>query len=257
MTQTKSALPLVPPEEWAKFIRLLYSDRTGEHMEQTIRRFLRDHPACIHRTSMQFTPLFYACQSNNICLAKILLELGANVHEGWVDFDGGSPLFAAAEKGNVDTVRLLIEHGCSIHSIMNYVIRNEEVFHCGATALKTLLSVASEVDLETTWHDANGERIRGSYLHLALTEGSCHSAKLLLDCGKFDVNSLDSKRNYALLSAISNKLCNGLVRDILQTTQDVEFANSSGEYPLPLACTNADIGVIYELLSAHPHLVCR
>lgn len=257
MTQMKSTLPLVSPEEWAKFIRLLYSDRTGEHMEQTIRRFLKDHPACIHRTSMQFTPLFYACQSNNISLAKILLELGANVHEGWVDFDGGSPLFAAAEKGNVDTVRLLVEHGCSIHSIMNYVIRNEEVFHCGATALKTLLGAASEVDLETSWHDANGEMIRGSYLHLALTEGSHQSAKLLLECGKFDVNSLDSRGNSSLLLAISNKLCNGLVQDILRTTHDVEFANSSGEYPLSLACKKGDTGVIYELLSAHPHLVCR
>jgi ankyrin repeat protein len=248
---------LVSPEEWAKFVRLLYSDRTGEHMEDTIRRFLKDHPDCVHRTSMQFTPLFYACQSNNICLAKILLELGANVNEGWVDFDGGSPLFAAAESGNVDAVRLLIDHGVSIHSIMNYVIRNEKVFECGTTALKTLLNVTSDVDLETSWHDAEGELVRGSYLHLALAEGSSLSASLLLECGKFDVNALDSRGNSALLLAICNKLCNGLVKDILRTTKDVEFANNSGEYPLLLATKRADIGVIFDILSAHPHLICR
>lgn len=247
----------VSTEEWGKLIRLLYSDRTGEHMEETIRRFLKDHPACIHRTSMQFTPLFYACQSNNISLVKILLEMGANVHEGWVDFDGGSPLFAAAEKGNVDTVRLLVDNGVSIHSIMNYVIRNEEVFQCGGTALKTLLDVAPDVDLETTWYDSNGETIRGSYLHLALSEGSFQSAKLLLSCRKFDVNSLDSKGNSALLLAISNKRCNGLVKDILRNTKNVELANNSGDCAFSLACKKADVGVIYELLCAHPHLGYR
>lgn len=245
---------LVSTEEWGKLIRLLYSDRTGDHMEETIRRFLKDHPSCIHRTSMQFTPLFYACQSNNISLVKILLELGANVHEGWVDFDGGSPLFAAAEQGNTETVRLLVDNGVNIHSIMNYVIQNEAVFQCDATALKTLLDVASDVDLETIWQDENGDSIRGSYLHLALAEGSCQSAKLLLSCRKFDVNSLDSRGNSALLLALSSSRCNGLVKDILRNTKNVEITNSSGDCPLSIACQKVDVGVIYELLSAHPHL---
>uniref|UniRef100_A0AAY4AEH7 non-specific serine/threonine protein kinase n=1 Tax=Denticeps clupeoides TaxID=299321 RepID=A0AAY4AEH7_9TELE len=66
------------------------------------------------QTSDGQTPLHLASRRGQYRVARILVELGADVH---LNADGlQAPLHAAAETGHTSTSRLLVRHGADIHS---------------------------------------------------------------------------------------------------------------------------------------------
>lgn len=54
------------------------------------------------------SPLILAVEGNHTCIVRNLLEMGANIEDGW---SGETPLIAAVKSGHTDMVRMLL--GCS------------------------------------------------------------------------------------------------------------------------------------------------
>jgi len=57
--------------------------------------------------------LIWAATYNQVKVAKVLLERGADVNAR--EKDGGTALMCAAKDGNVKSVKFLLEHGADVH----------------------------------------------------------------------------------------------------------------------------------------------
>lgn len=66
------------------------------------------------------TPLIYACKRNNVGIAKLFIECGANVNDK--SSDSETALWLAIENKNETLVQLLVEHGAKI----NEKIKNDK-----------------------------------------------------------------------------------------------------------------------------------
>ena len=73
----------------------------------------------------KITPLWAACQVNNIEIVKLLLEYGADPNI--VKSDGCSPLWIAASKGYSECVQILIKYDANIDGTDNLQVCNESV----------------------------------------------------------------------------------------------------------------------------------
>jgi hypothetical protein len=60
------------------------------------------------------TPLHLASRDRHVEVARVLLELGANVMTR--DVDESTPLHLASGRGHVDIARLLLDHGADVHA---------------------------------------------------------------------------------------------------------------------------------------------
>ena len=66
-----------------------------------------------HRGADRCTPLYRAVESNDVVVARFLLESGAKADEA-VDLTGRKALHEAIIQGNLDMVNLLLTHGASV-----------------------------------------------------------------------------------------------------------------------------------------------
>ena len=60
---------------------------------------------------LSFTPLMYAVQAGHMKIAKLLLDLGADINACDVESSGNTALHIACETGRVDMVHFLLENG--------------------------------------------------------------------------------------------------------------------------------------------------
>ena len=59
------------------------------------------------------TPLFVACQCNNLNVVKELIQRNANIHARMKD--GACPLFVASQNGHVNVVKYLLSNGANVN----------------------------------------------------------------------------------------------------------------------------------------------
>jgi ankyrin repeat protein len=65
------------------------------------------------------TPLHIAVLTDQMEVARLLLEKGANINAKAVDEAGGTPLYWAAEIGRLDIAKMLVEAGADVNAIAN------------------------------------------------------------------------------------------------------------------------------------------
>uniref|UniRef100_A0AAY5KK65 Ankyrin n=1 Tax=Esox lucius TaxID=8010 RepID=A0AAY5KK65_ESOLU len=100
----------------------LQHDRShlGNHPDEAIARLLLDRGAGADvdgQTTDGRTPLHLASQRGQYRVARILIELRADVHVTSMGLQ--TPLHVAAETGHTSTSRLLVKHGADIHARTN------------------------------------------------------------------------------------------------------------------------------------------
>ena len=81
-----------------------------------------------HTNIVGETPLRVACHKNQVAVARLLLDRGADVHE--VD-RFGSPLISTCSLGHVEVARLLIDRGADLHQVAG---NGETALHCASAA---------------------------------------------------------------------------------------------------------------------------
>ncbi|GAX18466.1 hypothetical protein FisN_2Lh120 [Fistulifera solaris] len=274
--------PRLTLEEWDCAQRVFQRQRVDE-----IRSFLHNHPKCVHHTNhLTQSPLVYAIFTQNTILAEILIEMGADIHNGchWQNIPH-SPLFVALVTHNFRMVDRLVQHGANMNrdingmTILRRLILNEEEY--GLEPLLYALQKGADPNCMTTWINRNDKhRKTGSLLLMALALGQLSSAKVLLDHPSTDI----TKSEGALAVAIEHNLpmewihalfskrkCHSgdvpletavrcgntdAVRLFLQNGANPLQRSSSGITVWELACSEASISIIFEFLQAHPTLCC-
>ncbi len=86
--------------------------RSGEI--ETVRRLIYENPDLGHRRDERgFTPLVMATYSNQLEIAELLIEKGADVNEQ--DAMGNTPLMGVCFKGNLEIIEMLLAKGADVH----------------------------------------------------------------------------------------------------------------------------------------------
>jgi hypothetical protein len=87
-----------------------------------VRQLLQNNSTLVNADlGAQFRPLHYAAEAGFVEIAKLLLDLGANVNAQ--NQQGQTPLYLAASEGHVALVRLLLERGAN-KSLRDRVFRS-------------------------------------------------------------------------------------------------------------------------------------
>lgn len=255
--------------EWDCAQRVFQLQRAEE-----IRSFLQTCPKCIHHTNNATeSALIYAITNNNTILAEILLDMGANLHDGchWKNIQH-SPLFVAlATHRSRYMVNLLLQHGAMLNrdingmSILERFVRHEDQY--GPEALQYILDLGADPNRFTTWTDSNirlnskrrmgkqhnylsDEHVQhypklresGSYLMMAIATSKLQSANILLQHPSTDVTVRDSRGRCALFLAIEQNLSMEWIHTILGKNYSVgdgpertRSRDCGGDFPLELA----------------------
>ncbi|GAX28061.1 hypothetical protein FisN_2Hh120 [Fistulifera solaris] len=276
--------PRLTVQEWDCAQRVFQRQRPDE-----IRSFLQNHPKCVHHTNhLTQSTLKYAIMTQNTPLCEVLIELGADIHNGchWQNIPH-SPLFVALVTHNFRMVDRLLQHGANMNrnlnggmTILRRLILNEEEY--GLEPLQYALQKGADPNGRTTWIDRSGKhRNSGSLLVMALALGHLSSAKVLLDHPNTDMtksspgalavaiaHNLPMEWIYALFSkqkCHSDDLpletavrCGNTdaVRLFLQNGADPLQRIKTGITVLELACSEASVSIIFEFLQAHQTLCC-
>jgi ankyrin repeat protein len=163
----------------------------------------------------QQTPLHLASKKGNNNVTKLLLEKSSCVST--VDNDKNTPLhLALAHSGDLDTVKLLLQHSEDVKSLVNAVNENQE-----------------------------------TALHLAVIKKRSEVVKLLVE--KFsNSNAFDKDKNTPLHLEISNKCDFGVIKLMLEHSEDVKClvnaVNENQQTPLHLASKKGNNSVTKLLL---------
>jgi ankyrin repeat protein len=274
--------PRLTVEEWDCAQRVFQRQRVED-----IRSFLHNHPKCVHHTNhLTQSPLVYAILTQNTILAEILIEMGADIHNGchWQNIPH-SPLCVALVTHNFRIVDLLVQHGANIHreingmTILQRLILNEEEY--GLEPLQYALQIGADPNFTTTWIDRTGKnRKTGSLLVMALALGKLQSAQVLLDHPSTDITKSQGVLAVAIEhnlpmewihALFSKRKCHSddlpletavrcgrtdAVRLFLQNGADPLRRISFGTI-LELACSEASVSIIFEFIQAHPALCCN
>jgi serine/threonine-protein phosphatase 6 regulatory ankyrin repeat subunit B len=140
--------------------------------------------SCDARDNQGWTPLMFSIQEKHLEITRLLLDAGSEVHA--TDSQGRTALMQAANVGNMQAAELLIQHGSDVNAICDWVTplilagssgsvpmidllvaKGAEVdfldlkegysalmmasLFGNADAVKRLLAVGADVNLETEW----------------------------------------------------------------------------------------------------------
>ena len=171
------------------------------------------------------TPLLAALMTEDLDIASLLLQCGANVNV--LDNEGWSPLHRASFYGRIDIVRFLLDHE-----------------HCADVNLPghkhfTPLPLAcSSADLEISrllvQHGADvNSRNRNYRTPLMFVTENLDIARLLIDNGA-DINSVNDEGQTALhVGARHNRL--QIMKFLLESGADFNICDNDGQTPLDIA----------------------
>ena len=148
--------------------------------------------------------LMYACQKNNLSLAKLLIEYGADINEHVcneaVCFN--TPLKTACAYNSEKIVLLLLNNGAKVNNVINKQDEGEihaAFYSNNPQIIKMLIKHGACVNINDN-------------LYWACKTGNIEIIRLILNNGNFN----ERERSYALLGACeSNKL--DVIQFILQT----------------------------------------
>jgi len=213
------------------------------------------------------TPLYFAVDSNNMVLVKLLVEAEANVNAGpkW------PPLCLAVDKNNTAIAEYLIDHGANVNapkdwgplqhaaSVSNSIEMAELLIARGANVNAgryTALHAAINEDhpnivklLVAKGANVNAKESRGrTPLHYSVWGDRLEIAKLLLEA-EADVNAKDNDGWTPLhYTVFPDKL--EIAQLFVEAEADVNARNDEGETPLHFAATRGKTEAAKLLLEA-------
>ena len=134
-----------------------------------------------------WTPLFFACQSNNLAVAGLLLKAGADVN--WKDNDGMSTLHWASRNGQVGIAEFLLAKGADVNCKDNNESTplHEACQNSNMAIAELLLSNDAHINEE----DNNGF----TPLQVAGTAGNAGIAEFLVSKGATNPTSIEPSTN--------------------------------------------------------------
>ncbi|XP_029375880.1 receptor-interacting serine/threonine-protein kinase 4 [Echeneis naucrates] len=164
------------------------------------------------------TPLHLASQRGQYRVARILIELGADVHTTSAGLN--TPLHVAAETGHTSTSRLLIKHKADIHS---QNVHGLTPLHL-ASQRGHLATVKMLIEEGADPYRSN--QAQSTAFHLAAESGHCEVLKaLLLHCP--DGATLSDEQGLSPLHlAVKGGYSNIITMLVPQDCQDLVSANS-------------------------------
>uniref|UniRef100_A0AAQ5YD86 Ankyrin 1, erythrocytic a n=1 Tax=Amphiprion ocellaris TaxID=80972 RepID=A0AAQ5YD86_AMPOC len=188
-----------------------------------------------------FTPLHIAAHYENLNVAQLLLNRGANVN--FTPKDELTPLHCAARNGHVRIIEILLDHGAPIQAKTKVNYNGLSPIHMAAQGdhmdcVKQLLQYNAEIDDITLDHLTP--------LHVAAHCGHHRMAKVLLDKGaKPNSRALVSEKHTLSSQSVQTKL---LLHFVVMRNVPLLFQN--GFTPLHIACKKNHMRVM-DLLLKH------
>ena len=138
------------------------------------------------------TPLTYVCRTGQVELAKILIEMGADVNKP--DREGATPLINAVASSSEDIVKLLILHGVDVNMCPRHDIPPlaGAVYRNSMEIVNMLIESGADVD----------QRLPHSQtaLEIAIIDDNLEMAKTLVEAGA-DVNMCNDYQDSPLIQA--------------------------------------------------------
>eukprot|EP00899_Mesostigma_viride_P008496 jgi/Mesvir1/17648/Mv08866-RA.1 len=185
-------------------------------------------------TKNKQTPLHYACFGGHASVAKVLLELGADVAAA--DAEGGTPLHVASVAGHVDVLRLLVTAAAPLeardkagHTPLHLAVTNGN-----PEAVRVLLEAGADVKATSTFG--------ASALHWAAAKGLLPVVELLLAKGA-DIDAADARTQTSLHMAVIEGSEEG-VHLLLVRGADGSALDKYGRTPLHWAAQKGDLTLV-------------
>lgn len=193
------------------------------------------------------TPLFWATRCNNVEVAKVLVDGGANVNQEaevlsreLYSSRTATPLFWAAKYNSAEVAKILIDGG----AVVDDYDRNcrTPLFWALESGNAEVANVIFDAGADVECADVFGQ----TYLSWAIEENNAAAVRMLIDRGA-NVNKVDgSGRTPLLLSASGNQ--REMVLLLLNHGASPSYQNRRGETPLFLSAEHNDTVVIEALI---------
>ena len=213
-------------------------------------RLLLHHPTFGLQTSeletadfLGNTPLMTSAAHGNLDIAKILLDLGANVQSRnrWKE----TALMLAASKGFREIVRLLIQYGADLHA--EDITEKTALLRAAQTGqlLVVEMLLAQGANLHLNAIDLSGEG--GTAFIQAARNGHDDILQTLLSAGAVvDTTELVFHHSALMVAALNGH--QKTVALLLNFGADPKLKDTSGRTALLLAATNNHLSVVIQLL---------
>ncbi|XP_012683118.1 receptor-interacting serine/threonine-protein kinase 4 [Clupea harengus] len=181
------------------------------------------------------TPLHLASKRGQYRVARILVELGANVH---LQADGmHTPLHVAAETGHTSTSRLLVKHGADIQA---RTAQGHTALHLAAQRGHV---PTTRMLLEADADPRSVTRALRTACHLAAEEGHCEVMRVLLESWPDAVNVQDehglTPLHLAVRGGHTSVICLLLSHGVELPTSSPSLSPSPSSSPSPSATAYA------------------
>ncbi|MBP5426594.1 MAG: ankyrin repeat domain-containing protein [Clostridiales bacterium] len=182
-------------------------------------------------------PLLYACKNGGRKVAKVLIELGANVNES--NSYKGTPLIEACKKGMDEVTKALVEKGANINAVDKFG-NTPLIYACTSGNENIAIALlAKGVILK--------DKFGSIPLMYACQDGMNEVVKALID-GGVNINVQDNDGNTPLVHA-----CVGgneeIVKMLIGKGANVNIQNKFGNTPLMRACQDGMNEIVKALIN--------
>uniref|UniRef100_A0A452I3I5 SOCS box domain-containing protein n=1 Tax=Gopherus agassizii TaxID=38772 RepID=A0A452I3I5_9SAUR len=181
------------------------------------------------------TPLYVACENEQVACAKRLLESGKKKKVNGVTIDWHTPLFNACVSGNVACLNLLLQHGASPHAPCDLASPIHEAAKKGhIECVESLTSNGVNIDLNI--------KHLGTPLYVACENEQVACAKRLLESGASANGGKDLDSPLHVAARNSNA---DLVHLLIDFGADVRAKNAEGKRPVELVPPSSTLTQIF------------
>ncbi|KAK7496799.1 hypothetical protein BaRGS_00012008, partial [Batillaria attramentaria] len=258
--------------------RLFHAIKEGN--SQAVKAVCQSNPSLISapNPNRQLTPLMYACHKGEVEIARMLLDMGADVN-GTGGFTDRFPLSVALESEQEQAAILLIDHGANIHyrSGRQRTPLHMAAFNNLSQALQILILKGADVNAtdrygDTALIDALQKNRREaadillkvpnvnvlttnhkgvSALHVAAIHGNVSAIEQILELDRSEVNSLMGGEFSALHIAANDDFEDVVRLIVINGGADVNVeagGSRKGLRPLHMPCLRGYMPVVEALL---------
>lgn len=184
------------------------------------------------------SPLYVACQEDQLGVAKILIKHGANIEFKYRD--GFTPLYVASQRGCIDIVKYLVSIGANVTVTCDN----------GSTPIYIASQEGRTDVIDFLWrHGGTLEtRFRRGFtpIYVASRNGHATSVEKLIELGA-DVNSRDNDGSSPIYVASQNGHLE-VVKALIKANAFPEYNFLSGYTALYVACQNGHYKIAKQLL---------